>query len=81
MLVGQIRRALVVVEEQATRSVGMAVARTILAEAIQGDLADEVEQARRLGRCPGGWRLTGHGPLRGASVLRITVCPRGSRVR
>ena len=51
-----VRMALVVKENQTARPVGMAFAGAVLAEAVESDLADEVEQARRLGRCQGGGR-------------------------
>jgi hypothetical protein len=55
--------AFVVKQNQPARPLGMAFTRAVLAKAVMGDLADEVEQARGLGRGRGGKRLTGHGLL------------------
>jgi hypothetical protein len=55
----------VVKEDEAARPVGVAVGGAVLAEVVAGDLADEVEEARRLGRRRCGEGLRGHGLLPG----------------
>lgn len=57
------RVALVVKEDEPVGPVGVALGGAVLAEPGEGDLADEVEQARGLGRGGGGERLCGHGLL------------------
>jgi hypothetical protein len=68
----------VVKEDQTTRPVGGALTGTVLPEACQGHLADQVEQTRRLMGGQGGQRFAGHdvSPRAGGQSLEERVSTR-----
>jgi hypothetical protein len=64
--------ALVVEEDEAACPVGVALGGAILAKAVEGDMADKVEQSWRLGRRGAGESLSAHGlHLTGKRCCRV----------